>query len=84
MTYHKSNDRVSSELFSDREGESPAVSSPRFRQETNFPRELRFENKVENDVPARYAVRVPVIQIAGNRVVPRFISSLFRGDFFIY
>ena len=41
-----------------------------------------FENKVENDVPARYAVRVPVIQIAGNRVVPRFISSLFRGDFF--
>ena len=43
-----------------------------------------FENKVENDVPARYAVRVPVIQIAGNRVVPRFISSLFRGDFFIY
>ena len=42
MTYHKSNDRVSSELFSDREGESPAVSSPRFRQETNFPRELRF------------------------------------------
>ena len=47
MTYNKSNDRVSSELFSDREGESPAVSSPRFRQETNFPRELRFENKVE-------------------------------------
>ena len=42
MTYHKSNDRVSSELFSDREGESPAVSSPRFMQETNFPRELRF------------------------------------------
>ena len=36
MTYHKSNDRVSSELFSDREGESPAVSSPRFRQETNL------------------------------------------------
>ena len=45
MTYHKSNDRVSSELFSDREGESPAVSSPRFRQETNFPRELLFEIK---------------------------------------
>ena len=42
MTYHKSNDRVSSELFSDREGEYPAVSYPRFRQETNFPRELRF------------------------------------------
>ena len=38
-----------------------------------------FENKVENDVPARYAVRVPVIQIAGNRVVPRNHSSLEQG-----
>ena len=43
-----------------------------------------FENKVENDVPARYAVRVPVIQIAGNRVVPRVTSSLLGdGDFFM-
>ena len=38
----KSNDRVSRVLFSVREGESPAVSSPRFRQDLNFPRELRF------------------------------------------
>ena len=42
MTYYKSNDRVSSELFSDREGESPAVSPARIGQATNLPRELRF------------------------------------------
>lgn len=42
MNHNKSDDRVSSELFSDREREPSAVSFLRFRQETNFPRELHF------------------------------------------
>ena len=36
-----------------------------------------FENKVENDVPARYAVRVPVIQIAGKKLAVYYLPVIY-------
>ena len=44
FTESKGDDRVSSALFSKREGRPEAESFPGFRQETNFPRELHFGN----------------------------------------